>query len=71
MKTIFRLTIISLLMLVAAPTWADEVRHVYHCVQEDEANDDALAEISSEWVMRVLEEFWSRTPALYSGLTSG
>ena len=50
MKTIFRWTIISLLLLVAAPTWAYEVRHVYHCVQEDEANDDALEEIASEWL---------------------
>ena len=55
MKTIFRLTIISLLMLVAAPTWADEVRHVYHCVQEDEANDDALEEIASEWLAAARE----------------
>jgi hypothetical protein len=50
MKTIFRLTIISVLMLVAAPTWADEVVHVYQCVQEDESNEDALAEIASEWL---------------------
>ena len=50
MNRIFCLTVISVLMLVSAPAWSDEVRHVYHCVQEDEASDDALSEIASEWV---------------------
>ncbi len=50
MNKIFCLTVISVLMLVSAPAWSDEVRHVYHCVQEDEAHDDALAEIASEWL---------------------
>ena len=50
MNKLFRLMIISVLLLVAAPTWADDVRHVYHCVQEPEAHDDALAEIASEWL---------------------
>jgi hypothetical protein len=50
MNTKFRLMIISVLLLVAAPTWADDVRHVYHCVQEAGAHDDALAEIASEWL---------------------
>ena len=50
MKTIIRLTVISMFMFLAAPAWSDEVRHVFHCVQEDEANDDELAEIASEWV---------------------
>ena len=50
MNTIFRLTIISVLVLVAAPTWADEIHHAYQCVQEDDAHEDALAAIASEWL---------------------
>jgi hypothetical protein len=41
---------LSVLMLVAAPAWSDDVRHVYHCVQEDAASDKALKAIASEWL---------------------
>ena len=47
--------VVSVLMLVSAPSWSDEVRHVYHCVQEEGAHDDALAEIASEWVKAARE----------------
>ena len=50
MKAIIRLMVISTLMFLGAPAWSDEVRHVFHCVQEDEAHDDALAAIASEWL---------------------
>ena len=50
MNKIFRLIFISVLMFVVAPAWADRAIHIYHCEQEDEATDEALSQIASEWL---------------------
>ena len=50
MKAMIRLMVISVLMFVAAPAWADRAVHIYHCEQEDEASDEALSQIASEWL---------------------
>jgi hypothetical protein len=50
MNTKIRWMVLSVLMLVAAPAWSDDVRHVYHCVQEHAASDKALKAIASEWL---------------------
>ncbi len=50
MNTVIRLMVISILMFIAAPAWSDLAVHVYHCEQEDEASDEALEAIASEWL---------------------
>ena len=51
MNTMIRLMVISMLMFIAAPAWSDAAVHVYHCEQEDDASDEALQAIASEWLM--------------------
>ena len=41
---------ISMLMFFAAPAWSGSAIHIYHCFQEDEAADEELEEIASEWL---------------------
>ena len=50
MKSIIRLTVVSMFMFFAAPAWSYLAVHVYHCEQEDEATDEALEAIASEWL---------------------
>ncbi len=50
MKTIIRMAVISMFMFLAAPAWSDKAIHIYHCEQEDDATDEALEAIASEWL---------------------
>ena len=50
MKSIIRLIVVSLFMLFAAPAWSGEAVHLFHCVAEDDATDDELEAVTSEWL---------------------
>mgnify|MGYP000007621752 CR=1 FL=1 len=51
MKTMIRLIIISLLMMVAAPAWsADAAMQYFKCEQHEEATDEQLEELASAWL---------------------
>ncbi|MCP4769572.1 MAG: hypothetical protein GY875_25355 [Gammaproteobacteria bacterium] len=49
MKSIIRLMAISMLMFFAAPAWSGSAVHLFHCEMEDEATDEDLEAIASEW----------------------
>ena len=42
---------ISMLMFFAAPAWSGSAVHLFHCVLEDEATDEELETIASEWLI--------------------
>ena len=50
MKSIIRLIVVSLFMFFTAPAWSGSAVHLFHCVQEDEATDEELETIASEWL---------------------
>ena len=50
MKSIVRLMVISISIFFAAPTWSGSAVHLFHCVAEDETNEDALEAVTSEWL---------------------
>jgi len=50
MKTIIRLIIVSILMMVAAPAWSGSAVAVYQCEQGDDASEaDVLAAVA-DWL---------------------
>ena len=49
MKSIIRMIVLSLFMFFAAPVWSGSAVHLFHCVAEDEATDEELEAIASEW----------------------
>jgi len=50
MKTIIRLVIFSILLMVAAPAWSDDVMHVIRCDQDEGTTDDQVEAIAAEWL---------------------
>ena len=56
MKTIVRLMLVSMLMIVAAlmivtvPAYAGEVIQAFHCEMDEDATDDAIMALAKEWV---------------------
>ena len=50
MKSLIRLMVVSMLMFFTAPAWSGSAVHMFHCVAEDHATDDALEAITSEWL---------------------
>jgi len=49
MKMFIRLLIVSLLMVMAAPAWADSALHALTCEQDEETTDDQVEAIATEW----------------------
>ena len=41
---------ISMLMFFTGPAWSNAAVHMYHCEQEDDASDEALEAIATEWL---------------------
>ena len=50
MKVFCRLMIISILLLVAVPTWAGSAVQIFNCMQDDEASDADLEVVASAWL---------------------
>lgn len=50
MKTVIRLAILSILMMVAAPAWSGSAVAVYQCEQGDEASEADVNEAVAEWL---------------------
>jgi hypothetical protein len=59
MNTIVRLMLVSLLVVVAAPSSAEEAWHVYQCEVLDETTEDQIIELASKWLAaaRTMKEF--------------
>ena len=53
MKVFIKLTIFSLLMVMAAPAWSAQVLHALSCQQDDEVSDEKVEAISKEWLAAV------------------
>ena len=50
MKTIVALMLISMLMIVAAPAYSQEVIQAFQCSMDEDATDDAIMALAKEWV---------------------
>jgi len=50
MKTIIRLAIISILMLIAAPAWSGSAVAVYTCEQDDDASEADINAAAAAWL---------------------
>ena len=50
MKTIIRLAIISILMLIAAPAWSGSAVMVYTCEQDDDASEADVNAAAAAWL---------------------
>ena len=50
MKTIIRLAIISILMLIAAPAWSGSAVAVYTCEQDDQASEADVNAAAAAWL---------------------
>ena len=51
MKTTIRLMVISILLMAGAPIYADDTAvQIFHCTQDDDATDDQLEAMASEWL---------------------
>jgi hypothetical protein len=51
MKSLIRSMIVSMFIFFAAPAWSSGAAvHMFHCVSEDEATDDALEAVASDWL---------------------
>ena len=49
MKTLFKLMIISILMMLAAPAFAGSIVSVYNCQQSDSASEDDVIAAAADW----------------------
>ena len=49
MKSNIRLLAIFIFMFFAAPAWSGSAVHLFHCEMEDEATDEELESLASEW----------------------
>lgn len=50
MKTMIRLAMVSIFMMMAAPAFAGSVVTVYNCQQSDSASEEDVIAIASEWL---------------------
>ena len=50
MKTVIRLILISILMMVAAPAWSGSAVAVYTCEQDDDASEADVNVAAAEWL---------------------
>ena len=50
MNTIVRLMLVSLLVVVAVPSSAEEAWHVYQCEILDETTEDQIIELTESWL---------------------
>jgi len=50
MKVFMQLMFISMLMILAAPAWADAALHTVLCEQEEGMTDEKVEAISAEWL---------------------
>jgi len=50
MKVFVQLMFISMLMILAAPAWADAALHTVLCEQDDDVTDEKVEAISVEWL---------------------
>jgi len=50
MKSNIRLLAIFIFMFFAAPAWSGSAVHLFHCEMEDEATDEELEAVASEWL---------------------
>jgi hypothetical protein len=49
MKTLIRLMIISMLMVVAAPAYSDAIQ-IFNCEYEGDATEDDVADMAGKWL---------------------
>jgi len=50
LNTVVRLMIVSMLMIVAAPAYSGSAMQIFHCEQDDDATDEDIDKIASEWL---------------------
>ena len=50
MKVLIQLLIVSMMMILTAPAWADAALHTVLCEQDDELTDEKVEAISVEWL---------------------
>jgi hypothetical protein len=50
MKTIIRLVLISMLLLIAAPAYSGSALHVFSCQQDEEATEAQIEAVASAWL---------------------
>ena len=50
LNTVLRLMIISTLMIVAGPAYSGSATQIFHCQQDDEATDEQVGALASEWL---------------------
>ena len=49
MKTIVRLMLVFMLMVVAAPAYSTEVVQIFNCQQDEDATDEEIKAVAAEW----------------------
>jgi hypothetical protein len=50
MKVLIQLLIVSMMLILAAPAWADAALHTILCEQGDDLTDEKLEAMSAEWL---------------------
>ena len=50
MKIFTRMMFVSVLMILAAPAYSDSVVHVFECEQDEDATDQQIVAIATEWL---------------------
>ena len=50
MKTMIRLVLVSMLLLIAAPAYSGSALHVFSCQQDEESSEAQIEAVASAWL---------------------
>ena len=50
MNTILRLMLVTMLIIVATPSYSAEVVQIFNCQQDDDATDEQIKAVAVEWL---------------------